>query len=112
VVSIRNRTFELGGAPSFHAHVNPKIPRRIGKAYYVLATAHAVLGTLVEISALYVLLAAGTTVLPPKLRMTDYKVMDAQRAGALVARVPVEISDIHPLVRPALVFKIASRRFR
>lgn len=60
-------------APSFHAHVSPKIPLRIGKAYYGLATAHAVLGTLAEISALYVLLAAGTEVLPAKLRMTDYK---------------------------------------
>ena len=60
-------------APSFHAHVSPKIPLRIGKAYYGLATAHAVLGTLAEISALYVLLAAGTKLLPPKLRMTDYK---------------------------------------
>ena len=60
-------------APSFRAHVSPKIPLRIGKAYYGLATAHAALGTLAEISALYVLLAAGTKVLPPKLQMTDYK---------------------------------------
>lgn len=60
-------------APSFHAHVSPKIPLKIGKAYYGLATTHAVLGALAEISALYVLLAAGTKVLPPRLRMADYK---------------------------------------
>ena len=60
--------------PSFHAHVSPKIPVKLGKAYYALATAHAALGTLTEFAALYILLAAGTKVLPPKLRMTDYKV--------------------------------------
>ena len=59
--------------PSFHDHVSPKIPLRLGKAYYALATAHAALGTLTEIAALYILLAAGTEVLAPKLRITDYK---------------------------------------
>ena len=59
--------------PSFHVHVGPKIPLRLGKAYYALATAHAALGTLAEIAAWYILLAAGTKVLAPKLRMTDYK---------------------------------------
>jgi len=59
--------------PSFHDHVSPKIPLRLGKAYYALATAHAALGTLTEIAALYILLAAGTEVLAPKLRITNYK---------------------------------------
>ena len=59
--------------PSFHVHVSPKIPLRLGKAYYALATAHAALGTLTEIAALYILLAAGTDVLAPKIRITDYK---------------------------------------
>ena len=26
--------------PSFHVHVSPKIPLKLGKAYYALATAH------------------------------------------------------------------------
>jgi len=60
--------------PSFHVHVSPKIPLKLGKAYYALATAHAALGTVTEIAALYILVAAGTNVLPQKLRMTDYKV--------------------------------------
>jgi uncharacterized membrane protein YozB (DUF420 family) len=59
--------------PSFHAHVIPKIPLKLGKAYYALATAHAALGCVTEIVALYILLAAGTNVLPEKLRMTKYK---------------------------------------
>lgn len=60
--------------PSFHDHVIPKIPAKLGKAYYALATAHAALGSVAEIGGLYVLLSAGTKVLPPKFRITEYKV--------------------------------------
>lgn len=59
--------------PSFRVHVSPKIPLRLGKAYYALATAHGALGSVTEIAGLYILLAAGTNVLPQKLRMTNYK---------------------------------------
>jgi uncharacterized membrane protein YozB (DUF420 family) len=60
--------------PSFRVHVSPKIPLKLGKAYYALATAHAALGTVTEIAGLYILLAAGTSVLPVKFRITQYKV--------------------------------------
>ncbi len=59
--------------PSFRAHVSPKIPLKLGKAYYALATAHAALGSVVECGGLYILLAAGTKLLPEKLRITRYK---------------------------------------
>jgi uncharacterized membrane protein YozB (DUF420 family) len=59
--------------PSFRVHVTPKIPLRLGKAYYALATAHAAVGTVTEIAGLYILLAAGTGVLPEKFRITKYK---------------------------------------
>jgi uncharacterized membrane protein YozB (DUF420 family) len=59
--------------PSFAEHVVPKIPAKLGKSYYALATAHAALGGLTEIAGLYILLAAGTTVSPEKLRITRYK---------------------------------------
>ena len=49
------------------------IPAKLGKAYYALATAHAALGSVAEIGGLYVLLSAGTKVLPPKFRITEYK---------------------------------------
>ena len=52
--------------PSFRVHVSPKIPLKLGKPYYALATAHAALGTITEIAGLYILLAAGTSVLPKK----------------------------------------------
>ena len=60
--------------PSFRVHVSPKIPLKLGKAYYALATAHAALGTITEIAGLYILLAAGTSVLPEKFRIIKYKV--------------------------------------
>lgn len=59
--------------PSFRVHVSPKIPVKLGKAYYALATAHAALGTITELAGLYILLAAGTSVLPEKFRITRYK---------------------------------------
>jgi uncharacterized membrane protein YozB (DUF420 family) len=60
--------------PSFRVHVFPRIPAKLGKAYYALATAHATLGSITELAGLYILLAAGTTVLREKLRITKYKV--------------------------------------
>lgn len=59
--------------PSFRLQVGPKIPPKLGKAYYALATAHGALGAVVECGALYILLAAGTNILPDKLRITRYK---------------------------------------
>jgi uncharacterized protein (TIGR03382 family) len=59
--------------PSFQVQVVPKIPLRLAKTYYAVATAHAALGTITEIAGLYILLAAGTGVLPEKFRITKYK---------------------------------------
>jgi len=59
--------------PSFRVHVSPKLPRKLGKAYYGLASAHAALGTITEIAGLYILLSAGTSLLPEKVRMSNYK---------------------------------------
>jgi uncharacterized membrane protein YozB (DUF420 family) len=60
--------------PSFRVHVFPRIPAKLGKAYYALATMHATLGSITELLGLYILLAAGTNVLPGKLQITKYKV--------------------------------------
>ena len=64
----------LAMIPSFHARVFPKIPARLGKAYYSLATAHGILGILAEVIAAYILLSAGTNWLPEKMRITRYKI--------------------------------------
>jgi len=60
--------------PSFRAHVFPRIPAKLGRAYYALSTAHAALGTITELMGLYILLSAGTSILPQKARITKYKV--------------------------------------
>jgi uncharacterized membrane protein YozB (DUF420 family) len=59
--------------PSFHRNVSPKIPAKLGKAYYGLPTVHAVLGGVTEIAALYILLAAGLNILPQQFRLTNFK---------------------------------------
>lgn len=59
--------------PSFRVQVYPRIPAKLGKAYYALATAHAALGSVAEIAGLYILLAVGTKVLPEKFRIAKYK---------------------------------------
>ena len=59
--------------PSFQVHVRPRLPSKLNQGYYALASVHAALGCVVEIAALYILVAAGTNLLPPQFRMTDYK---------------------------------------
>jgi uncharacterized membrane protein YozB (DUF420 family) len=60
-------------APSFRVQVLPRIPLKLGKAYVALATAHAALGSTTELAALYILFAAGTRLLPERLRITRYR---------------------------------------
>jgi uncharacterized membrane protein YozB (DUF420 family) len=60
-------------APSFRVAVAPAIPGNLGNAYYAIAAVHATVGALAEIGGLYVLVAAGTKLLPERLRLTRYK---------------------------------------
>ncbi len=60
--------------PSFRVHVLPRVPAKLGKAYYALATTHGAFGTVTELAGLYILLSAGTSVLPERLRITTYRV--------------------------------------
>jgi uncharacterized membrane protein YozB (DUF420 family) len=73
IVLLNLAVIALTMIPSFRLQVIPNIPLKLGKAYYALATAHAALGTITEIAGLYILLAAGTSVLPEKFRITKYK---------------------------------------
>jgi len=73
VVLVNLLLIVLTMVPSFRAHVAPRIPLKLGKAYYALATAHAALGTLAEGGGLYILLAVGTSLLPVRLRIRNYK---------------------------------------
>ena len=60
--------------PSFRVHVLPRVPAKLGKAYYALGTTHGAFGAVTELAGLYILVSAGTSVLPEKLRITRYKV--------------------------------------
>ena len=73
VVLLNATVIGLVMLPSFHRQVWPRIPLKLGKSYYALAVSHAALGAIVECAALYILLAAGTTLMPEKLRLIHYK---------------------------------------
>jgi Ca2+/H+ antiporter len=73
VVLLNAVVIALAMLPSFRHQVFPRIPLKLGKSFYALATAHAALGAIVECAALYILLAAGTTLMPEKLRLIRYK---------------------------------------
>jgi uncharacterized membrane protein YozB (DUF420 family) len=57
--------------PSLHVHVSTKIPGKLGKDYYAVATAHAALRGVTDIAGLYILLAAGTNILPHRFRFAQ-----------------------------------------
>jgi len=73
IVLINVVAIVLAMIPSFRGLVSPKLPMKLAKSYYALATIHAALGGVTEIAGLYILLAAGTSVLPQKFRITRYK---------------------------------------
>lgn len=59
--------------PAFRNQVEPEIPAHLGMAYYLMATVHATVGVIAEALGLYVVLAAGTKLLPQRLRFTNFK---------------------------------------
>lgn len=59
--------------PSFHARVLPRLPGHFGKRYYAVAAVHGVLGALAEILGLYILLVAGTNIVPHAWRFQRWK---------------------------------------
>jgi len=59
--------------PSFREQVGPRIPAKLGKSYVALALAHGALGGIVELTALYILLAVGTELVPERFRIQRYK---------------------------------------
>ena len=73
IVILNAALIALTMIPAFRVQVLPRIPEKLGRGFYGLATTHAVFGSVTEVAGLYILLAAGTTVLPQKLRLTRYK---------------------------------------
>jgi uncharacterized membrane protein YozB (DUF420 family) len=59
--------------PSFQQQVKPALSKVLHKWYYEAATIHAVLGMIAEFLGLYIVIVAGTNVLPPWLRFKHWK---------------------------------------
>ncbi len=59
--------------PSFRRQVNPRLLKLPHKAYYAAPMIHAALGITAELLGLYIVLVAGTNVLPAWLRFTNWK---------------------------------------
>ena len=64
---------ELVMWPSFQQQVRPALPKVFHKWYYAAATIHALLGAAAELLGLYIVIVAGTSVLPEWLRFKDWK---------------------------------------
>ena len=59
--------------PSFYSHVLPRLPKRLGRRFYAVATIHGFLGLLAEVLGLYIVLAVGTKILPETWRVKRWK---------------------------------------
>lgn len=59
--------------PSFQQQVRPALSKVFHKWYYEVATIHAALGIAAELLGLYIVIVAGTNVLPPWLRFKNWK---------------------------------------
>jgi uncharacterized membrane protein YozB (DUF420 family) len=59
--------------PSFQEGVKPALSKVLHRWYYAVAIIHAGLGITAELLGLYIVIVAGTNVLPPWLRFTHWK---------------------------------------
>ncbi len=59
-------------SPSFR-QIRPQLPGGLRESYYAVASAHAALGTLAELLGLYIVLVAGTNLIPRRLRFQRWK---------------------------------------
>jgi uncharacterized membrane protein YozB (DUF420 family) len=59
--------------PSFRQQVNPALSKVLHKWYFEVAAIHAVFGVTAELLGLYIVIVAGTKVLPQWLRFKQWK---------------------------------------
>src|SRR5262245_31982729 len=60
-------------APSFHRQIQPELSRHLSRSDVLVPFLHAILGTIVELNGLYIILVAGTNILPKALRFNRYR---------------------------------------
>jgi uncharacterized membrane protein YozB (DUF420 family) len=59
--------------PSFRLQVTPALPRGLHHRYYAVAAIHGFLGVAAELLGLYIVLVAGTNLVPRALRIKAWK---------------------------------------
>jgi uncharacterized membrane protein YozB (DUF420 family) len=59
--------------PSFQQQVKPAMAKVLHKWYFEVALVHGVLGIAAELLGLYIVIAAGTSILPERLRFNRWK---------------------------------------
>jgi uncharacterized membrane protein YozB (DUF420 family) len=59
--------------PSFLQQVKPAMAKVVHKWYFAVAMVHGVLGIAAELLGLYIVIAAGTNILPQRLRFNRWK---------------------------------------
>ncbi len=59
--------------PPFGQRIAPRLSTHFAKRYYAIATLHGALGVIAEMLGLYILLVAGTNILPQAWRFTRWK---------------------------------------
>jgi hypothetical protein len=74
IVLVNLPVIAIAMAPSFLQQVAPRIPEKLGRPFYAVATLHGFLGCAAEIFALYIVASAGTNWLPRRLRIANYKI--------------------------------------
>jgi uncharacterized membrane protein YozB (DUF420 family) len=89
--------------PSFDQIVLPRLAVHLHKLYYEVAAIHGVLGTAAELLGLYILLVAGTNLLPKAWRFRQWKLWMRVELGlwmaALLAGIGTYIVWYTPLWR-------------
>jgi uncharacterized membrane protein YozB (DUF420 family) len=59
--------------PSFHQQVEPALSKGLNRRYYGVAMLHGFLGVMAEFLGLYIVIVAGTNLLPQFLRVRNWK---------------------------------------
>ena len=59
--------------PPFASDIVPGLPQRLSQSYYFFPTLHAILGSAAQLLGLYILIRAGTNLLPRALCFRNYR---------------------------------------
>jgi len=84
--------------PSFQQQLRPHLPKVFHRFYYAVAMTHTLVGIAAETLGLYIVVVAGTNLLPQWLCLTHWKRLDAGGGRALVDRSGKRSGDLLRMV--------------